>query len=66
VGLRSDTGHVHSIIPYYGKLRGAVCNLPYSEKPFTSRIVLSLMDRLVVLSVSGAEGYHLCSDRYYS
>jgi hypothetical protein len=42
----SDTGYVHSIIPNYGKLTGDVCNLPYSEKPFISRIVLSLMDRL--------------------
>jgi hypothetical protein len=41
-----DTGNVHSIIPNYRKLTGDVCNLPYSEKPFISRIVLSLMDRL--------------------
>jgi hypothetical protein len=41
-----------------------VRNLPYSEKPFISRIVLSL-DR-VWLSVSGIEDYHLFSDRYYS
>jgi hypothetical protein len=38
----SDTGYVHSIIPNYGKPTGAVRNLPYSEKPFISRIVLSL------------------------
>ncbi|XP_023724806.1 piggyBac transposable element-derived protein 4 isoform X2 [Cryptotermes secundus] len=61
----SDTGYVHSIIPYYGKLTGDVYNLPYSEKPLTSRIVLSLMDKLG-LSVSGVEGYHLFTDRYYS
>jgi hypothetical protein len=42
----SDIGYVHSIIPNYGKRTGDVCNLPYSEKPFISRIVLSLMDRL--------------------
>jgi hypothetical protein len=42
-----------------------MCNLPYSEKPFISRIVLSLMDRLG-LSVSGTEGYHLFTDRYCS
>jgi hypothetical protein len=42
----SDTGYVHSIIPNYGKLTGDVCNLPYSVKPFISRIVFSLMDRL--------------------
>jgi hypothetical protein len=46
------------IIPYYRKLTGDVSNLPYSEKPFISRIVLSLMERLE-LSVSGVEGYHL-------
>jgi hypothetical protein len=27
----SVTGHVHSIIPNYGKLTGNVCNLPYSK-----------------------------------
>jgi hypothetical protein len=42
-----------------------VCNLPYSEKPFISRIVLSLMDRLW-LSVSGIEDYHHFTDRQYS
>jgi hypothetical protein len=42
----SDTGYVHSIIPYYRKLIDDLCNLPHSEKPFTSRIVLSLMDRI--------------------
>jgi hypothetical protein len=31
----SDTGYVHSKIPYYGKVTGDVCDLPYSEKPFT-------------------------------
>jgi hypothetical protein len=33
-----------------------VCNLPYSEKPFISRIVLSLMDR-VWLNVYDIEDY---------
>jgi hypothetical protein len=42
----SDTGYVHSIITHCGKLTGDVCNLPYSEKPFFSRTVLSLMERL--------------------
>jgi hypothetical protein len=51
----SDTGYVHSIIPYYGILTGDMCNMPYSDKPFTSRIVLSFMDRKG-LSVSGVEG----------
>jgi hypothetical protein len=60
-----DTGYIHSIIPNYGKLTGNVCNLPYSEKPIISRIVLSLMDRLW-LNVSGTEDYHLFTDRYYS
>jgi hypothetical protein len=31
--------------------------LPNSAKPFTSRIVLSLMDR-IELSVSGVDSYH--------
>jgi hypothetical protein len=39
--------------------------LPYSEKPFILRIVLSLMDRLG-LGVSGTDDYHLFTDRYYS
>jgi hypothetical protein len=42
----SDTGYVYSIIPKYRKLIGHVCNLPYSESPFISRIGPSLMDRL--------------------
>jgi hypothetical protein len=42
----SHTGYVHGIIPNCGKLKSEACNLPYSEKPFTSRIVLSLMERL--------------------
>jgi hypothetical protein len=54
----SDTGYVHSIIPHYGKLTGDMCNLSCSEKPFTSRLVLSLMDRLG-LSVPGVEGNHI-------
>jgi hypothetical protein len=37
----------------------------YSEKPFISRVVPSLMDRLR-LTVSGIEDYHLFTDRYYS
>jgi hypothetical protein len=61
----SDTGYVHSIIPNYGKLIGNKCNLPHSEKPFISRIALSLMDK-IRLSVSGIEDYHLFTDRYYS
>jgi hypothetical protein len=39
----SDIGYVQSIIPNYGKLTGDECNFPYSENPFISRIVLSLM-----------------------
>jgi hypothetical protein len=61
----SDTGYVHSIIPYYGKLTGKECNFPNSETPFTSRIVLCLMDRLWI-GVSDVEGYHLFTDRYYN
>ena len=61
----SDTGYVHSIIPYYGKHTSDICNLPHTEKSFTSHIVLSLMDRLE-LCVSGIDGYHLFTDRYYS
>jgi hypothetical protein len=58
----SDTGYVHSIIPNYGKLTGDVCNLQYFEKLFSSRAVLSLMERL---SVPGTEDYHHFTDRYY-
>jgi hypothetical protein len=61
----SDIGYVHSIIPYYEKITGEVCNLPYPNKPFTTRTMLSLMDHLG-LSVSGIRGYHLFTDRYYS
>jgi hypothetical protein len=42
----SDTSYIHSIIPNYGKLTSDVCNLPYSEKLFISRIVLFWMNRL--------------------
>jgi hypothetical protein len=42
-----------------------MCNLPYSGKPFISRRVLSLKDRLE-LCVSGAEGYRLFTDKYCS
>jgi hypothetical protein len=42
----SGTGYIHSIIPNCRKRTGDMCNLPYSEKPFISRIVLSLMERL--------------------
>jgi hypothetical protein len=56
----SETGYVHSIIPYYGKIT-EVCNLPYPDKPFTTRIVLPLMDRLG-LRVSGIRGYHPFTD----
>jgi hypothetical protein len=65
VSAESDTGYVHSIIPNYGILTGNKCNLPYFEKPFISRIILSLMGRLG-LSVSGIEDYHHFTDRYYS
>jgi hypothetical protein len=61
----SDTGYVHSKIANFRKLTGNMCNLPYSEKPFISRIVLYLMDRLG-LSVTGIEDCHLFTDRYYS
>jgi hypothetical protein len=61
----SETGYVHSIIPYYGKVTGDICNLPYPEKSFTSRIVLSLIKRLEI-STLDIEGYHLFTDRYYS
>lgn len=54
----SDTGYVHSIIPYFGKLTGDFCNWPYSEKPFTSRIAPSLMYKLWPI-VSGVGGYHI-------
>jgi hypothetical protein len=47
----------------FGKLTCDMCNLPYSEKPFISRIDLSLMDRLW-LSVSGIEDCHHFTDRY--
>lgn len=56
---------MHSIIPYYGKLTGQICNLPYPNKAFTTRIVLSLMDKLAAC-VSDISGYHLFTDRYYS
>jgi hypothetical protein len=61
----SDTGYVHSIIPYYGKITGEVCNLPYPDKPFTTRIMLSLMDH-PGLSISGIRGYRIFTNWYYS
>jgi hypothetical protein len=60
-----ETGYVHSIILNYGKITGEEFNLPYPAKPFTTRIVLSLMDHLR-LSSSGIQGYHLFTDCYYS
>jgi hypothetical protein len=42
----SEIGYVNSIIPYYGKVTGDICNLPYPEKSFTRRIVLSLITRV--------------------
>lgn len=57
----SNSGYVHSIIPYYGKVTPEVCNLPYPDKSFTSRIVLSLMG-----SLENVEGYHLFTDKYYN
>jgi hypothetical protein len=36
----------------------------YSEKPFISWIVLSLMD-ILGLNVAGIEDYRLFNDRYY-
>jgi hypothetical protein len=60
---KSDNGYVHNIIASYKKLTGYVCNLPYSEKPFISRIFLSLMDS-PWLNVSGIEGYYHFTDRY--
>jgi hypothetical protein len=60
----SDTGYVHSIIPNYGELTGDMFNLSYSEKPFISRIVVSLTDRLGP-GVSGIEDYLLFTVRYY-
>jgi hypothetical protein len=62
---KSDTGYIHNITANYWKVMGDVCNLPYSENLFISRIVLSLMVRLW-LSVSGFEDYHHFTDRYYS
>jgi hypothetical protein len=56
---------VHSIISNYGKFTGNMCNLPYSEKPFISRIAHSLMNRQG-LSVSDIEDYLLFIDIYYS
>jgi hypothetical protein len=61
----AKNGCVHNVIANYRKFMGDVCNLPYSEKLFISRIVLSLMDRLW-LSVSGIEDYRYFTDRYYS
>jgi hypothetical protein len=60
----SGTGYVHSIIPYYGNIT-EVYNLLCSDKPFTIRILLSLMDHLG-LSVYGLEGWHIFTDWYYS
>jgi hypothetical protein len=60
----NDTVNVHSIIPNYRKLTGDECNLPYSEKPFISRIVLSLMDRLGLCLVLKTINFLLI--RYYS
>ena len=58
----SETGYVSVFQPYYGKETTDVLNR--LDLPFTSRIVLHLVEEL--LAKSTGTGYHLYTDRFYT
>ena len=58
----SDNGYISCFKPYFGKTTTE--SLPSSDKPFTTRIVLHLVDQL--LNKTSGVGYHVYTDRYYT
>lgn len=58
----SETGYIYCFVVYYGST--TTNSLIRPEQPFTSRIVLHLMDML--LSPSNGSGYQLYTDRFYT
>ena len=52
------TGYICSFQPYFGKQTPE--NLPWPDQPFTSRIVLHLVDQ--VTARAQGTGYHLYTD----
>jgi Transposase IS4 len=59
----SGSGYIYSFVPYYGSL--TTNNLIRPDLTFTSRIVLHLYNNLLI-SIPGAEGYHMFTDRLYT
>lgn len=58
----SATGYIVGFVPYFGK--PTTDSLVRPELPFTSRIVLHLMQKLQ--SDCGAKGRHVFTDRFYT
>ena len=58
----SDNGYIFCFEPYFGKT--TIKSLPSSDKPFTTRIVLHLVNQL--LNKTSGVGYHVYTDRYYT
>ena len=58
----SDNGYISCFEPYFGKTTTE--SLPSSDKPFTTRIVLHLVDQL--LNKTFGVGYHVYADKYYT
>ena len=58
----ASTGYMLAAIPYFGK--GTVEALGHSDKPFMSRIILALTEK--VLEKTGDTGYHVFTDRLYT
>ena len=54
------TGYICSFQPYFGKQ--TIKNLPWPDQPFTSRIVLHLVDQ--VTARAQGTGYYLYTDRH--
>ena len=57
-----ESGYICSFEPYFEKQTTE--SLPWPDQPFTSRIVLHLVDQ--VLAHAQGTGFHLYTDRYYT
>ena len=57
-----DTGYICSFQPYFGK--PTTDSLPWPDQPFTTRIVLHLVDQ--VAAKAQGSGYHVYTDRFYT
>lgn len=57
----SKTGYICGIFPYYGNIIEILIRLD----PMQNRIPLHLYKK-VLDKVSGAQGYHMLKDRYYT